>query len=104
VENPTDEPDVARLVAGREPSFSPPRDLVTVILAAHNQLAPWVEAIEIEWPGGEVVRTERASLPRYQPLLDGARLVPATTAGGQWVSSGSVDEDVALRCSAAPVL
>jgi hypothetical protein len=104
VENPTDEPDVARLVAGREPSFSPPRDLVTVILAAHNQLAPWVEAIEIEWPGGDVVRTERASLPRYQPLLDGARLVPATTAGGQWVSSGSVDEGVALRCSAAPVL
>jgi hypothetical protein len=104
VGNPLDEPDVARLVAGREPSLAPPRDLVTVLLAAHNQLAPWVEAIEIEWPGGDLVRTERASLPRYQPLADGDRLVAATTSGGQWVSSGSADEAVALRCSAAPVL
>src|SRR4029453_5582007 len=64
VENALDEPDVARLVAGREPSLAPPRDLVTVLLAAHNQLAPWVEAIEIEWPGGDLVRTERAGLPR----------------------------------------
>jgi hypothetical protein len=104
VENPLDEPDVARLLAAREPSFSPPGDLVSVLLAAHNQLAPWVEAIEVEWPGGEVVRTERATLPRHEPLLEIDQLVPATTSGAQWVSSGSPDKQLVLRCSAAPVL
>jgi hypothetical protein len=103
VENPLDEPDVARLEAGRQPAYAPPSDLVTVLLAAHNQLAPWVEAIEVEWPGGELVRTERASLPRHEPLVDLEPLVPATTSGAPWVSSGSVDRAIVLRCSVAPV-
>jgi hypothetical protein len=103
-ENPLDEPDVARLVASREPAFSPPADLVTAILAAHNQLAPWVEAIEVEWPGGDLVRTERATLSRREPLVDVEPLVPATTNGAQWVSTGLPDSDIILRCSAAPVL
>jgi hypothetical protein len=105
IENPVGEPDVARLVAGREPSYAPPSDLVTVLLAAHNQLAPWVEIIEIEWPGGDdVVRAERALLPRRQPLVDVDLLAPATTSGAQWVSVGTPEEQVVLRCSAAPVL
>jgi len=104
VDNPLDEPDVARLLAAREPAFSPPSDLVNVLMAAHNQLAPWVEAIEVEWPGGELVRAERASLPRHEPLVDLDRLVPATTSGAQWVSSGSPDKDLIFHCSAAPVL
>jgi hypothetical protein len=104
VENPLDEPDVARLVAAREPAFSPPSDLVTVLLAAHNQLAPWVEAIEVEWPGGELVRTERATLPSHEPLVDTDLLVPATSSGAQWVSSGTPDTAITLHCSVASLL
>jgi hypothetical protein len=96
-------PDVARLVAGREPNPQPPRQLATAILAAHNQLAPWVEAIEVVWPGGDLVRTERTGLPRSEPVTDGSLLVAATSVGGQWLSGGSVDPALVLRCSAGPV-
>jgi hypothetical protein len=95
---------VARLVAAREPAFSPPSDLVTVLLAAHNQLAPWVEAIEVEWPGGELVRVERATLPSHEPLVDTDLLVPATSSGAQWVSSGTPDTAITLHCSVASLV
>jgi hypothetical protein len=73
-------------------------------MAAHNQLAPWVEYIEIEWPGGDLVRTDRRELPTFEPLTDARLLVAATSTGGQWLSSSSLDRAVGLRCSAAPVL
>jgi hypothetical protein len=103
-DNPLADPDIARLEARREPSNVPPGDLATVIMAAHNQLAPWVEYIEIEWPGGDLVRTDRSELPRFEPLTDARLLVAATATGGQWLSSSSLDRAVGLRCSAAPVL
>jgi hypothetical protein len=103
-DNPLGDPDIARLEARREPSNVPPRDLATVIMAAHNQLAPWVEYIEIEWPGGDLVRTDRSQLPTFEPLTDARLLVAATPTGGQWLSSSSLDRSVGLRCSAAPVL
>lgn len=98
-ENAVWTPDVARLVADDRP-----RDVATVVAAAHNQLAPWVEVIEVELPDGELVRTDRASLPRSRPLTDADLLVAATSTGAEWLRDGVLDEDVALRCSAGPVI
>lgn len=103
-ENAVGAPDVARLDAPPESASGVARDLPTVIVAAHNQLAPWVETIEVQLPGGRLVRTDRGSLPRGRPLTDADLLVAATSTGSQWLSGESVDRAVALRCSAGPVI
>ena len=103
-QNPAGAPDVARFVSARAPSAGVPSDLATVVMAAHNQLAPWVETIEVGWSTGEKVRTERDTLPSRQPLTDTDRLVAATTVGSQWLSGGLPDPSTVLRCSAGPVL
>ena len=103
-ENDAGAPDVARLVSAQAPSDGVPGDLATIVMAAHNQLAPWVEAIEVRWSTGEKVRTERSGLPTRQPLTDAGPLVAATTVGSQWLSGGLPDPTTVLRCSAGPVL
>jgi hypothetical protein len=100
-ENPADAPDVARLVAQQDP---PPVDLATALMAAHNQLAPWVEAIEVEWRGEVLIRTEREDLFRHRPVLDKQRLIAATPEGSSWLDSVPLDVTLGLRCSGGPVL
>jgi hypothetical protein len=104
VDNALGEPDVARLVVGGELQIDPPPDLATAILAAHNQLASWVETIEVSWADAELVRTDRASLSSRRPLIDAAELVPATPTGRQWLETATADRADVLRCSAGPVL
>jgi hypothetical protein len=99
--NPLDEPDVARLTAGFDP---PPADLVAAVMAAHNQLAPWVEAIEIEWRDQVLFRTDRTELFRHRPVLDRDRLIAATNEDGKkWIIPLPLDVTLGLRCSAGNV-
>jgi len=102
-ENGLDQRDVARFVAAG-PAQGQLLDLATVVMAAHNQLAPWVETIEVEWAGGGLIRTDRETLSRRQPLTDATSLVGASTKGSQWVARWAAKPAVALRCSAGPVL
>lgn len=102
-ENAIGDRDVARFVAAG-PAQGQLLDLATVVMAAHNQLAPWVETIEVEWAGGGLIRTDRETLSRRQPLTDATELVAATSKGSQWVARWAAKPAVALRCSAGPVL
>jgi len=106
--NALDEPDIARLQAAAPDDEVPagvPSDLATAIVATHNQLAPWVEAIEVGWgddsTAGAVVRIDRAGLPRNPPLTDASLLPAAAVGGGEWLEGAAVDDAVALRCSAS---
>jgi hypothetical protein len=106
--NALDEPDIARLQAAAPDDEVPagvPSDLATAIVATHNQLAPWVEAIEVGWgddsTAGAVVRIDRAGLPRNPPLTDASLLPAAAVGGGEWLEGATVDDAVALRCSAS---
>lgn len=104
-DNPIDAPDVARLSlrSGDEPG---PAALVTAALAADNQLAPWVEVVEIAVGDAVVLELDREELSHH-----GVRVDPATlgrgivTGGGVAVAGGAgVDRRVALVCSAGPAL
>jgi len=101
--NGVGEPDVARLLVAGSDSTSPPYDLVTALMAAHNQLAPWVEAIEVPLTADHVVRVDRSALSRHRPLVDQAELTAATT-GLDVLSTGPADVTLVLRCSAGAVL
>jgi hypothetical protein len=94
--------DVARLVS----SDAAPSDLATVALAAHNQLAPWVEVVEVRVRGsaGGTLRIDRDDLPHRQPLTDPSALVPAAGEGRRWLQGAEVDSSMVLGCSAGPVL
>jgi hypothetical protein len=92
---------VARLTAGFDP---PPADLVAAVMAAHNQLAPWVEFIEIEWRDQVLFRTDRTELLRHRPVLDRDRLIAATPEGEEWIIPLPLDVTLGLRCSAGNVL
>jgi hypothetical protein len=102
--NPPGDADVAELVVARgEPD---PADVVTAVTAAHNQLAPWVETIEVTWNGSTVVQVDRSRLPHGHPVTDATRVVRAATAGRSMLEDGAPDLDrsTVLHCSAGPVL
>jgi hypothetical protein len=101
--NGAGEPDVARLLVDGSDSTSPPHDLVTALMAAHNQLAPWVETIEVRLAPDDVVRVDRTGLASHRPLTDLAKLTSAAT-GLQRLAVGPADVTLALRCSAGAVL
>ncbi|HKH06431.1 MAG TPA: hypothetical protein VKA65_14780 [Acidimicrobiales bacterium] len=101
--------DVARLTLVGEPSRTA---VATALAASHNQLAPWVGAVEVAAEDEVVARLDREGLPRWRPLTDiaatGAATGTATAASGPdgpaSASAAAADRGVALRCSAGPVL
>ena len=95
--------DVVRLMADDDtPS---PAQLATAAAALHNQLAPWVEGIELEAGGDTVVVLDRRDLPAGRPLVDPDELVGAARSGGGRLVEGAdgFDRAIALSCSAAPL-
>jgi hypothetical protein len=103
--NPANDPDVARLSLGA--AGSPvPSALVTAALAADNQLAPWVEMVEIAVGGSVVLSLDRRDLDHHGVRVDPATLGPGIVSGADVFLSGgaAVDRRVALACSAGPAL
>jgi hypothetical protein len=104
-DNPADAPDVARLSArrGDEPGSAA---LVTAALAADNQLAAWVEVVEIAIGDAVVLELDRRELGHHGVRVDPATLNPGIVIGGGVAVAGAegVDKRAALVCSAGPVL
>lgn len=101
--NPLDDADVAHLSAqGAVPAAD---DLTTAAAAVHNQLAPWVERIELRSADATRVTVDRTALPSGRPLVDPIALAAAAGAGGALLADGvdGFDPDVALACASAPV-
>jgi hypothetical protein len=103
--NPADQPDVASLSLGGGDSPGPAA-LVTAALAADNQLAPWVEVVEIAAGDSVVLALDRRELDHHTVRVDPATLGPGIVSGGDVLLSGgaAVDRRVALACSAGPAL
>ncbi|MBN2621869.1 MAG: hypothetical protein JXA83_00815, partial [Acidimicrobiales bacterium] len=101
--NPPGERDVARLVAHE--GVPAPGHLPTAIATLHNQLAPWVEAIEVTTGGPTDVVVDRGELPAGRPLVDAAPMVGASSQGADALSAGlgAFDRAAALSCAAAPL-
>jgi hypothetical protein len=104
-DNRIDAPDVARLSAGRG-NEAGPAALVTAALAADNQLAPWVEVVEIAVGDTVVLELDRQALGHHGVRIDPGTLGPGIVAGGGVAAAGGagVDRRVALVCSAGPAL
>jgi hypothetical protein len=102
--NPLGDEDVARLTFGA--GLPAAGDLTTAAAALHNQLAPWVETIELAAPSRPLVVVDRTGLPSSSPLTDPAALAEAATKGRALVEDGMDDFDRsrALDCSVSPVL
>jgi hypothetical protein len=101
--NPLDQDDVVTLRPGR--TIPDAAEVVTAVAAVHNQLAPWVEGIEVVSGGEVVAAVDRAGLPTAGPVADPASVERAATAGDDLLRAGAggFDRRVALRCSAGPV-
>jgi hypothetical protein len=104
-DSPVDDPDVASLSLGGGDSPGPSA-LVTAALAADNQLAPWVEVVEIAVGDSVVLTLDRRELDHHGVRVDPATLGPGIVSGGDLLLSGAaaVDRRVALACSAGPAL
>ena len=104
-DNPIDDPDVTRLSVRRADTPGPSA-LVAAALAADNQLAPWVEVVEIAVGDAVVLELDRRELDHHGVRLDPATLGPGIVSGGDVLLSGAaaVDRRVALACSAGPAL
>jgi hypothetical protein len=104
-DSPVDDPDVASLSVGAGASPGPSA-LVTAALAADNQLAPWVEVVEITVDDSVVLALDRRELDHHGVRVDPATLGPGIVSGGDVLLSGgpAVDRRVALACSAGPAL
>lgn len=100
--NPPGDVDVARLTAPEGPV--PPSDLATAAVAAHNQLAPWVERLEIAEGETVVLALDRTRLPAAAPADDPADVAGATVTGSDVLADAvHFDRGLALRCSVGPV-
>jgi hypothetical protein len=99
--NPLDDPDIARFTA--DPTRLPDQATVAAVaLAAHNHLAPWVEAIEIAVGPDVVLAVDRRGLPRAEPLTDAGLLRGHAAGTPDWLVAvaPTVDADRVLTCSA----
>ena len=104
-DRPVDDPDVASLSVGGVDSPGPSA-LVTAALAADNQLAPWVEVVEIAVGDSVVLALDRRELDHHGVRIDPATLGPGIVSGADVLLSGgpAVDRRVALACSAGPAV
>jgi hypothetical protein len=100
--NPPGERDVATLRT--EQADPAAGEVVTAVVAVHNQLAAWVEDIEVVAGEASVARVERWSLPTAAPAAHAP--VSAATVGSNLIRDGvaGFDRGVALHCSAGPVI
>ena len=100
-----DGPDIARLAIGWDEQPRP-ATLVTAALAADNQLAPWVEVVEIAVGDAVVLQLDRQALHHHGVRVDPATLGPGIVSGAGVAAAGAtgVDRRVALVCSAGPAL
>jgi hypothetical protein len=104
-DRPVGDPDVASLSVGGGDSPGPSA-LVTAALAADNQLAPWVEVVEIAVGDSVVLALDRRELDHHGVRVDPATLGPGIVSGADVLLSGgpAFDRRVALACSAGPAL
>jgi hypothetical protein len=101
--NPSDDDDIARLTTDdRIPS---PSEQVTAAAAVHNQLAPWVEGIELAAGDSVIVRLDRGLLPSGRPVVEPAPLIDAAVNGAEVLAGGAggFEREEALRCASAPI-
>jgi hypothetical protein len=100
--NPPGEQDVATLRT--EEADPAPGEVATAVVAVHNQLAAWVDDIEVVAGEASVARVERRRLPTAAPAAHAP--VAAAVIGSDLIREGvtGFDRGVALRCSAGPVL
>ncbi len=99
--NPLGDADVATLTA--DPA-RPPRQssLAAAALAATNQLAPWVEVVEVNVGEQVMLVVDRRGLAHDEPLTDAALLRSHAVGAPEWlrVVAPSVDAHAVLTCSA----
>jgi hypothetical protein len=102
--NPTGHEDVARLTLTA--GLPDAGNLTTAAAALHNQLAPWVETIELAGPARPLLVVDRTELRSSSPLADPEALAEAATTGRALVEDGieGFDRSLALDCSVSPVL
>jgi hypothetical protein len=104
-DNPLDAPDVARLSLGQtaEPE---PAALVTAMVAADNQLASWVERVELAIGDTVALAVDREALSHDSVRVDAPTLDPGIVIGSDLAAKGvtGYDRTVALACSAGPVI
>jgi hypothetical protein len=100
--NPPGAQDVATLRT--EEAEPAPGEVATAVVAVHNQVAAWVDDIEVVAGETPVARVERSRLPTAAPAAHAP--VAAAASGSDLIREGvaGFDRDVALRCSAGPVL
>lgn len=100
--NPIEDMDVARLTVDPQPQAN---DLVTAALAAHNQLAPWVESVEIALQDGRVLLAfNRAPLRSDVPLTSAEAINTAVTQGAESIAGTpqeTINEPALLKCSSS---
>lgn len=82
-----------------------PADLVSAVAALHNQLAPWIEHIEVRAAGTSIATVDRSLLPTGRPVVEPAPVVEASTRGRSRLAEGAAafDRDTALACGVAPI-
>jgi hypothetical protein len=104
-DNPLDAPDVARLSVGSaaEPDQAA---LVTALVAADNQLASWVEVVELAVGDTVILSVDRQALSHDSVRVEAQTLGPGIVIGGEVAAAGAAgyDRTAALACSAGPVL
>jgi hypothetical protein len=104
-DNPLDAPDVARLSLG-EAAEPEPAALVTAMVAADNQLAAWVELVELAIGETVALAVDRQALSHDSVRIDAPTLEPGIVIGSDLAAAGvsGFDRTLALACSAGPVV
>jgi hypothetical protein len=95
------DPDVATLIA--DPARPPGQSsLAAAALAATNQLAPWVEVVEVSVGDQVTLVVDRRGLGHDEPMTDSALLSSHAVGAPVWLSAiaPSVDTHAVLTCSA----
>jgi hypothetical protein len=100
-DNPISDTDVARLsTTDQAPDEAA---LATATAAMHNQLAPWVDIIELVVDGNTVMAVDRSELAWGHPLIEPSAFVGRLGAGVEPAAAvdplDGFDPDTALECA-----